>query len=79
MIVQALARIGSSKTAEITQRAIDALNLQTLSVEAIDAAMAGEESEEGLNECDDSYYEAGEDIASQLFAFIKTNKDAVAL
>lgn len=79
-IVQALVRIGCARTAEITQRAIDALQLPSLSVEAIDAAMAaGEEGEEELNECDNSYYKAGEDIAGQLFAFIKTNKDAIVL
>src|SRR6202035_5656818 len=37
IIVQALVRIGCPRTAEITQRAIDALHLPTLSVEAIEA------------------------------------------
>ena len=79
-IVQALARIGCSKTAEITQRAIDALHLPSLTGEAIEAAMADDEvSEDDLNECDDSYYKSGEDIAGQLFAFIKKNKDAIKL
>ena len=80
VIVQALIRIGCPRTAEITQKAIDALHIPSLSVEAIDAAMAGDKvSEEDLNECDDSYYKAGEDIAGQLFAFIKTKKDAITL
>ncbi|HWJ39890.1 MAG TPA: DUF4375 domain-containing protein, partial [Candidatus Limnocylindrales bacterium] len=39
IIVQALVRIGCPKTAGITQRAIDALHLPTLTVEAIEAAM----------------------------------------
>ena len=79
-IVQALARIGCPKTAEITQRAIDALNLPSLTDEAIETAMADDEvSEDDLNECDDSYYKSGEDIAGQLFAFIKKNKDAIRI
>jgi Domain of unknown function (DUF4375) len=41
MIVQALVRIGCPRTAEITQRAIDAFHLPSLSAEAIDAAVAG--------------------------------------
>jgi hypothetical protein len=78
--VQALASIGCPKTAAITQKAIDALHLPSLTVEAIDAAMEdAEESEEALNECDTSYYDAGEDIAAQLFAFIKNNKTAITL
>ena len=79
-IVQALVRIGCPITAEITQRAIDALRLPSLTGEAIEAAMADDEvSEDDLNECDDSYYKSGEDIAGQLFAFIKKIKDAIKL
>ena len=79
-IVQALVRIGCPKTAEITQRAIDALHLPTLTVEAIEAALAScNESEEDLNECDTSYYKTPEDIAGHLFAFIKKNKNSIKL
>jgi hypothetical protein len=65
-ICATLARIGCPRTGEITQRAIDALHLPTLSLEAIDAVMADEENEEELNECNASYYKAGEDIVGQL-------------
>jgi hypothetical protein len=76
--VSALLRIGCPKTAAVTQRAIDALHLAALSVEAIDAAMeASEESEEELNQCDDSYYGSGEDVAGNLFAFIRTNQSRI--
>ncbi|MGD0120861.1 MAG: DUF4375 domain-containing protein [Candidatus Binatus sp.] len=79
IIVQALGRIGCPKTAEITQRAIDSLHLPTLGVEAIDAVLTnGEFSEEELNECDRLYYQGAENISGQLFAFIKTNKNAIA-
>lgn len=80
IIVQALIRIGCPKTAEITQRAIDALQLASLGVEAIEAAMSGDSvREDDLNECDRSYYEGPEDIAGQLFAFIKKNKNSIKL
>ena len=79
-IVQALARIGCPKTAAITQKAIDALNLPSLTDEAIETAMGNDEvSEDDLNECDDAYYKSGEDIAGQLFSFIKANKDVIRI
>jgi hypothetical protein len=79
IIVNALVRIGCPKTVEISQTAIDSLDLPSLSVEAIDAAMSAQDHEDELNECDDSYYKAGEDIAGRLFAFIKLNRSAIAL
>jgi Domain of unknown function (DUF4375) len=79
IIVQALVRIGCPRTAEITQRAIEALHLPTLSVDAIEATVADEKMYEDLDECDRSYFKGPEDIAGQLFAFIKTNKDAITL
>ncbi len=78
IVVEALIRIGCPKTAAITQKAIDALHLPSLTVEAIEAAIEdADEIEEALNECDNSYYNADEDIAAQLFAFIKTNKNTI--
>ena len=81
VIVQALVRIGCPRTAEITQKAIDALHLPTLNLEAIDAAMAKENEERFriLDEYDQMYYQAEEDIAEHLFAFIKANKSAIRL
>jgi hypothetical protein len=79
MIVQALLRIGCPKTADIKQKAIDALHLPTLSVEAIETAMAKGESGEALDACDALYFKGEEDIADKLFAFIKVNKDAFSL
>ena len=80
IIVQALIRIGCPKTADITQRSIESIHLPNLSVEAIEAIVAADKmNEEVLNDCDNSYFGAGEDIAGQLFAFIKTNKDAITL
>lgn len=78
-IVGALQRIGCKKTAIITQRAIEALDVANHTSEAIEAAMAAEN--EGrlakLSRCDDSYYKSGEPIAERLFAFIKANKAVI--
>lgn len=80
-IVAALNRIRCPHTATITQKAIDALKLPALTVEAIDAAMATEDKDRDrvLGECDQRYYRAGEDIAKSLFAFIRSNRDAIKL
>jgi hypothetical protein len=80
IIVPALIRIGCPETAKITQRAIESLHLPDLSIEAIEAVVAADEmNSEVLNDCDNSYFGRGEDIAGQLFAFIKKNKDAITL
>jgi Domain of unknown function (DUF4375) len=80
IIVEALIRIGCPRTAEITQTAIDALHLPTLTADAIETAIANDNvSEEDLNECDRTYYKGPEYIAGQLFAFIKRNKDSITL
>jgi hypothetical protein len=80
-IVGALQRIGCRKTATITQRAIEALGTTDLTVESIEAIMAGDDEQRltNFNRCDDSYYKSGEPIADRLFVFIKANKVNVRL
>lgn len=79
-IVDWLLRINCPKTAEITRDAIEALNLENLSdltrqtfVETND-----KERTQKLHQCDSRYNASGENIADQLFAFIKTNRDAIS-
>ncbi len=79
MIVDALVRIGCPKVAATTQDAIDALHARDLSPDAIEAALSSGANDDELNECDDAYYQAGEDIAGRLFAFIKANRTRIAL
>lgn len=79
IVVEALTKIGCPRTAEITQKAIDALHLPTLNVEAIEEAMNKDESGEELDAWDNLYFKAGEDIGGQLFAFIRRNKNAFSL
>ena len=79
IIVQALERIGCPATAGITQKAIDALHLAALTADAIEAALDSEDSDGDLNECDQAYFKAGEDIEGKLFEFIKINKGTISL
>ena len=76
IIVHSLARIGCTKTAEITQKALDVLRLPKLAPKTIEAVMAEDkpERDEELDRCDRLYYEAGEDISGRLFEFIKANR-----
>ena len=80
-IVDSLLRIGCGRTAEITQKAVDALGLSTLSVDAIATAIAADDPNRDakLERYDDAYYEAAEPIADRLFAFIKSNTTAIRI
>lgn len=82
VIVDALKRIGCPRTAEITQKAIDALGITgAITRDALDSAMEDEDEQrtERLDECDDLYYEGEEPIAERLFEFIKQNKNLITL
>jgi hypothetical protein len=80
-IIEALSRIGCPRTAELTQKAFDALRLEGLSAEAIETALAVDDEvrDEELDRCDQLYYQAAENIEQQLFAFIRANKAAFDL
>ena len=80
-IVMSLELIGCPKTADMTKLALKALNVPRLSAGTIQASLATEsdERDEALSECDDLYYDSGEDIAGRLFAFIKANKSPIKL
>ena len=82
-IVAGLRQINCPKTADITQRALDALHLPKLTVAAIRSQMQVEDEarNEELSECDRVYYSgsSGECIEELLFAFIKSNHGAIRL
>ena len=80
VIVDALQRIGCKKTANITQKAIEALGISDLRSDAIEAVIytRDEERRTKLNRCDDSYYKNAEAIAERLLAFIKANKTSIS-
>ena len=81
IIVNSLLHIGCPETANITSGAINALGIADFSPEALEAALESEneERDEQLEECDGLFYGAGEDIAGQLFEFVRANKDAIQL
>jgi len=80
-VVDSLLRIGCTHTAGITGSAIGVLHLEVLSEQNIENAMAAEDDDinDELSRCDQLYYQAGESIEDQLFAFINVNKDSITL
>jgi hypothetical protein len=77
-IVDDLVRIGCTEIADITQRALDALDLPKLSVAEIEAAMARESlpRDRALNRCDIAFYERGE-VSERLFAYVKAHQSGI--
>lgn len=80
-VVDALLRIGCPQTANITQRAIDALNIQVLTPGALEEAVCNaiRIHDKQLDECDTQFYEYAEDLETRLFEFVQANKDAIRL
>ncbi len=86
MIVEALHSIGSSETAKLTQKAIDALKIEgPLTIPKVDEAvlLAAEEEdpdqEEIWDDCDQFYYDEIGDLSVLLFVFIKKNRERISI
>jgi hypothetical protein len=81
IIVQSLTRIGCIRTTSITQRAIDALRVSTLTESRIAGVMRqkNEERDRELEECDQAFYRTPQGIAKRLHAFIKANRSHIRL
>jgi|HubBroStandDraft_6_1064221.scaffolds.fasta_scaffold258507_1 hypothetical protein len=79
-IVHDLVRIGCPEIADITQQALDALDLPKLSVAEIDAALAREsvERDRALKRCDIAFYERGE-LSERLFAYVKAHQAGITI
>jgi len=83
-VVDAPKRIGCPKTAALAQKAIDALGISggDLSPATIEAVMEEDDDNrtEMLDGCDSVYYEGEEEpIAEKLYAYIKANREHIAL
>ena len=81
-IIGALNSIGSKTGAEITQQALNILDIKGEITEAeIDRIMEQEndEREDGLSECDTRYYQEVGDLSDELFTFICANKEKIVL
>ena len=80
-IVRSLARIGCRRTANITQRAIDALSTSPSALGRFEILM--QEPNEGRNQeldrCDRLFYKTPQGIAKRLYAFIKANRARIRL
>ena len=75
IIVDALRRIGCLKTAEITQRAVSALKLPEVTVEAIQEIINdNDDLIEILDEYDTEFYKYPDKIAEKLFEYVKANR-----
>ncbi|MFH0980306.1 MAG: DUF4375 domain-containing protein [Planctomycetota bacterium] len=79
VIVGALQCIGCARTADITQKALQALHLSVVTVDAIEELICTDDPDrsEILADCDREYFESSEDIEGQLFEFIKVNKSRI--
>jgi Domain of unknown function (DUF4375) len=79
-IVSDLVRIGCTEIADITQQALDALDLPRLSVAEIEAAMATEsvQRDRALKRYDIAFYERGE-LFERLFAYVKAHADGIKI
>ena len=81
LIVDALLRIGCPETAELTRQALAALNLKTISVEAIEAVMENDDDarDSELAKSDAAFFSSDEPIAVPLFKFIEENRAGIRL
>ena len=81
-IVEALQRIGCPSTASITQRALAALpQAVALTPESLSAAMEQDDPsrDKRLEECDQAYFDAREDIAAALLRYIANQRTSIKL
>jgi hypothetical protein len=83
-VVPALRRIGCIRTAAVTQRAIDLLDLPgpvTASrvAEALDHDSTGSLIEILIEECDAPYFDEPEAIADRLFAYLSENRERIRI
>ena len=81
-IVDALKRIGCPRTAAITARAVSVLPAgMAATPESLAVFMEQDDSDRDgrLTECDDAYYDSGEDIATALLQYLVQHRDSVRL
>src|SRR6266567_2468752 len=78
VIVDDLIRIGCVQIADITQRALDALNVPELSPSAIEAAMDTESTERSraLKRCDTAFYETA-GVYEHLLSYVKAHQNGI--
>ena len=80
MIVESLRRIGRTAAASLTERAITALRLKSLTVEAVEQAILEENTERDaiLDACDKEFYKL-DSADESFFKFIEDNQSQIQL
>lgn len=80
-IVDALRRIRCDAAADLTQQAIDALNLPALNADDIEAIIHDDDDarDKVLDALDTKFYEYPDPISERLFEYIKANKSDIRL
>jgi len=80
VIVNHLLTIGCTAIADITQEALDALDLPELSVPAIETVFKtdSQKRERALNRCDVAFYEST-GLYERLFSYVKAHQDAIRI
>jgi hypothetical protein len=81
ILVDALRRIGCSRTAEITEKALKIVQKIPMTEHEIANGTweENEERQDALDECDSLYFQRPENIEESLFAFIKANRAKIEL
>jgi len=81
IIVNALRQIDCQASADLAQKAIDILAVNSLDPETIEQRMDPDDDalEEALGQLDDTYYNGEEAPAYALFEYIKTHRDRIQL
>lgn len=79
-IVDDLVRVGCTEIADITQQALDSLNLPEPTVAAIEAAMGTESTnrDRALQRCNIAFYSQTE-VWERLFLYVKAHHDAIRI
>ena len=79
IVVDSLMQVGLQAQAKITQQAINALELRSFNVSAINAAIAKEskERDDVLDECDRSFYKIHRGVARKIYLFLKDNRSHI--
>ncbi|MGI9318380.1 MAG: DMP19 family protein, partial [bacterium] len=82
IIVDSLRAIGCNEIADLTQKAIELLGVDSLDPEVIEERMDPDDDalEDALGELDDIYFNEVEDVPSYaLFDYIKQNRKSIKL
>jgi predicted transcriptional regulator len=79
-IVDDLVRVGCTEIADITQQALDSLNLPELTVAAIEAVMGTESTsrDRALQRCNIAFYSQTE-VWGRLFLYVKAHQDGIRI